>query len=72
MAEIARYIITGTIFIYMARVFLRFPKISQHSACIDHAILHEKPFSNPLFLVAGITTLNTHKVHLLWSATSTA
>ena len=32
-----------------ARVFLRFSKISQHPACMDHAILHGKPFSNPLF-----------------------
>ena len=31
-----------------ARVFLPFPKISQHPACMDHAILHGKPFSNPL------------------------
>ena len=30
-------------------VFLRFPKISQHPACIDHALLHGKPFSNLLF-----------------------
>ena len=28
--------------------FLRFPKFSQHPACMDHAILHGKPFSNPL------------------------
>ena len=33
-----------------ARVFLRFPKISQHPACMDHAILRGKPFSNPLVL----------------------
>ena len=33
-----------------ARVFLRFPKISQHPACMDHAILHGKPFSNPLLI----------------------
>ena len=31
-----------------ARVFLRFLKISQHPACMDHAILHGKPFSNLL------------------------
>ena len=31
-------------------MFLRFPKISQHPARMDHAILHGKPFSNPLFL----------------------
>ena len=30
------------------RVFLRFPKLSQHPACMDHAILHGKPFSDPL------------------------
>ena len=29
---------------------LRFPKISQHPACMDHAILHGKLFSNPLVL----------------------
>ena len=29
---------------------LRFPKISQHPACMDHAILHGKPFSNPLLI----------------------
>lgn len=28
-----------------ARVFLRFPKFSQHPACKDHAILHGKPLS---------------------------
>ena len=27
---------------------VKFPKISQHPACMDHAILHGKPFSNPL------------------------
>ena len=32
----------------VARVFLRFPIISQHPTCMDHAILHGKPFSNPL------------------------
>ena len=31
-----------------ARVFLVFPKILQHPACMDHAILHGKPFSNSL------------------------
>ena len=31
-----------------ACVFYRFPKISQHPACMDHAILHGKQFSNPL------------------------
>ena len=30
--------------------FLRFPKISQHPTCMDHAILHGKPLSNPLIL----------------------
>ena len=34
-----------------ARVFLRLPKISQHPACMDHAILHGKPFSNHLISV---------------------
>ena len=28
--------------------FLRFPKLSQHPACMNHTILHGKPFSNPL------------------------
>ena len=37
-----------------ARVFLRFPKFSQHPACMDHAILHGKPFSNPLITNAYI------------------
>ena len=31
-----------------ARVFLRFPKVSRHSSCMDHAILHGKPFGIPL------------------------
>ena len=31
-----------------ARVFLRFPKVSQHPACMDDAILHGKPFGIPL------------------------
>ena len=34
-----------------ARVFFRFQKISQHPACMDHAILHGKPFSNPSIYV---------------------
>ena len=29
-----------------ASVFLRFPKVEQHPKCMDHAILHGKPFSN--------------------------
>ena len=29
-----------------ASVFLRFPKVEQHSKCIDHAILLGKPFGN--------------------------
>ena len=33
-----------------ARVFLRFPKHSQHPACMDHAILHRKPFSDSLII----------------------
>ena len=32
-----------------ALVFLRFSKISQHPASMDHAILHGKPLGNPLF-----------------------
>ena len=31
-----------------ARVFLRFPKVSRHPSCMDHAILHGKPFGIPL------------------------
>ena len=29
-----------------ASVFLHFPKIEQHPKCMNHAILHGKPFSN--------------------------
>jgi hypothetical protein len=29
---------------------LRFPKLSRHPSCMDHAILHGKPFGIPLFL----------------------
>jgi hypothetical protein len=29
-----------------ASVFLRFPKVEQHPKCMDHAILHGKPFGN--------------------------
>ena len=32
--------------------FLRFPKVSQHPACKDDAILHGKPFGIPLILVS--------------------
>ena len=31
-----------------ARVFVRFPKVSQRLAGMDHAILHGKPFGIPL------------------------
>ena len=31
-----------------ARVFLRLPKVSRHPSCMDHAILHGKPFGIPL------------------------
>jgi hypothetical protein len=31
-----------------ARVFSRFPKVSQHPSCMDHAILHGKLFGIPL------------------------
>ncbi len=31
------------------RDLLRFPKVSQHPACMDDAILHGKPFGIPLF-----------------------
>jgi hypothetical protein len=31
-----------------ARVFLRFPKVSRHPSCMDHAILRGKPFGIPL------------------------
>ena len=34
-----------------ARVFLRFPKVSRHPSCMDHAILHGKPFGIPLMTV---------------------
>ena len=30
---------------------LRFPKLSQHPAYMDHAILHGKLFSNPLIVI---------------------
>ena len=36
-----------------ARVFLRFPKVSQHLACMDHAILHGKPSGIPLMFFLG-------------------
>ena len=39
-----------------ARVVLRFPKISQSSTCMDHAILHRKPFGNPLLAGTGYTS----------------
>jgi hypothetical protein len=29
-----------------ASVFLRFPKVEQHPQCMDHTILHGKPFGN--------------------------
>ena len=31
-----------------ARVFYRLLKVSQYPSCIDHKILHEKPFGIPL------------------------
>jgi hypothetical protein len=31
-----------------AQVFLRFPKVSRHPSCMDHAILDGKPFGIPL------------------------
>jgi hypothetical protein len=34
-----------------ARVFLRFPKVSRHPSCMDHAILHGKPFGIPLIFI---------------------
>ncbi len=40
-----------------ARVFLRFPKFSQHPACMDHAILHGKPFGIPLSVNSESGTL---------------
>ena len=46
--DVARFSESVKIHPPAAGVFLRFPKISQHLACMDHAILHGKPFSNPL------------------------
>ena len=49
--------------------FLRFPKISQHPACMDHAMLHGKPFSNPLFMKPSVEYLgyrvDMHGLHAI-------
>jgi hypothetical protein len=53
-----------------ARVFLRFPKVLRHPSCMDHAILHGKPFDLPLFgkvmrlLVIFIISINWFGVKL--------
>ena len=46
--DVARLSESVKIHLPAARVLSRFPKISQHPACMDRAILHGKPFSNPL------------------------
>ena len=40
------------------KAFLHFPKIEQHPKCMDHAILHGKPFSNPLLLHVYISDID--------------
>ena len=52
LAEISPSARSATFHSPAARVFLRFSKLSQHPACMDHAILHGKPFSNPLIQLA--------------------
>ena len=46
--DVARFSDSVKIHSPAARVFLCLPKISQHPACMDHAILNGKLFSNPL------------------------
>ena len=41
--------------IHALGMLLDFPKLSQHPACMEHAILHGKPFSDLLFF-------NDHKL----------
>jgi hypothetical protein len=35
-------------------IFLRFPKVSRHPSCVDHAILHGKSFSISLWVHAAV------------------
>ena len=37
--------------------FLGFPKVSQHPAYVDDAIIHEKPFGIPLIMARKCTLL---------------
>jgi hypothetical protein len=46
--DVARLSESGKIHSPTARAFSRFPKVSQHPSCMDHAILHGKPFGIPL------------------------
>ena len=46
--DVARFSESVKIHEPQASVILRFLKIEQHPKCMDHAILHGKPFSNPL------------------------
>ena len=45
-ADVARVSESVKIHEPQASVFLRFPKVKHHPKCMDHAILHGKPFSN--------------------------
>jgi hypothetical protein len=40
-------------------IIIRFPKVSRHPSCMDHAILHGKPFGIPLFNDRKILTSYT-------------
>ena len=63
--DVARLSESGKIHTPAVRVFLRFPKLSQRPACMDHAILHGKPFSNPLFSFS-VECFNGNTAKLLW------
>ena len=51
-----------------ARVFLCFPKVLRHPSCMDHAILHRKPFGIPLLIMIYNTiqynTIRTIQIYL--------
>ena len=47
-----------------ARVFSRFPKVSQHPVCMDHAILHGEPFGIPLIQAVRVQTAQRAKRRL--------
>ena len=40
--------------------FIRFPKVSKHPACMDHAIMHGKPFGIPLTLATSHDTITMY------------